>query len=766
MVYRGNDGRLEYDFEVAPGADPRVIRMRWTGADALLLDRGGDLLLRIRDRDVRFLAPVAWQETGTGRARVEARFRLDADGAVGFDLGPHDPNRPLVIDPTLVFGTYVGGTTVDYLYQMAVDPSGVIYAAGSSEGSFPVTPGAYDTTFSGGSSTGGDAVVIRLSADGSTLLASTYLGGNNSDYAHGLALAPSGRVHVVGRANTNFPTTPGAFQTSFGGSTGANPYHGDAYLSVLSSDLSTLYYSTYLGSTEWEGAEEVGVGSDGLVNVVGWTQSTGFPTTPGAYQTFFGGGGSQNYFIAKFDPRGAGAADLVYSTLLNGNTYFVSPGAWFGFALDAADDIYLCGVAGPGFPTTPGAFLTIGGAGDSFILKFSPDGGGTADLLSSTYMGHASGYDYGLNLDSAGNVYMSTQSWDATYPTTPGSYSPTYVGGLNSVVAKLSADLSTLHYSTYLCQAVYAYGSAAAYAPCVEIDPCGNIWIVGYTSWNSYPTTPDAFPYPFSTTGFAGYITAIDPAGTGAADLVYSTFFGSLGDVTYRDTLLKPNGDLLMVGDSRDNFPTTAGAYQTVYAGSSYRGDGVVASVNISDVCPPSVTPTHTPTLGTTPTHTATMTPTRTPTYTFSPTPTVTRTPTRTFTHTSTGTPTPTRTSTATPTPTLTGTPTRSATPTATGTSRIPESDIVFVDRNVARSGERVRIRFRPSGTGKASLSIYNSAGERVRPLWSGVAVRQRTYDMYWDLKNDRGEKVASGVYVVHATLPLGVRSAKVLVLR
>ncbi len=238
-TFYGNQRELEYDFDVAPGADPSVIAMRLRGARSVRIDRHGDLVVRMDGGTVRQLAPVSHQVVGGRRRSVPSRFAIDAHGRVGFRLGRYDRRRALTIDPVLVYSTYLGGSGSDNGRAVAVDGSGAAYVAGyTSSSAFPSTGGAAQTGYGGG---GLDAFVTKLSPDGASRVYSTYLGGPNDDAAHAVAVDASGAAYVVGVTNASgFPTTAGAAQTSTGGGT-------DAFVTKLSATGASRVYSTYVG---------------------------------------------------------------------------------------------------------------------------------------------------------------------------------------------------------------------------------------------------------------------------------------------------------------------------------------------------------------------------------------------------------------------------------------------------------------------------------------------------------------------------------------
>ena len=329
LVYYGNQRRLEYDFIVAPHADPKQIKLHFSGAQGLRLDGDGNLKVIADDGEVVFQKPAVYQERKGSRIPVDGRFTLLADHTVGFKVGGYDRGRPLVIDPTLSYSTYLGGSTEDAGTAISVDAAGNIYVIGfSADADFPVTAGAFQTTNTVDNTV---AYVAKLNPAGSALVYATYLGGTSSTThaegsdAYGMAVDTAGSVYICGETYTNdFPVTTGAFQTK------NNGYANDvqnAFISKLSPDGTALVYSTYLGGTgldidgdvlDGDSPLRMTVDAAGSAYVIGTAHSTDFPTTSGAYQATNKAAANlaSNAFVAKLNPTGTA---LVYSTYLGGS---------------------------------------------------------------------------------------------------------------------------------------------------------------------------------------------------------------------------------------------------------------------------------------------------------------------------------------------------------------------------------------------------------------------------------------------------------------
>src|SRR5438876_1186267 len=290
LVYYDNRRRMEFDFLLAPGANPNLIRLEVKGADRLDVDARGDLVLHARGGQLRLQKPAVYQDVKGIRQEVSGRYVLTDSYQIGFQLGAYDATRPVIIDPVLFYSTYLGGGGDDVGNSIAVDESGDAYVTGQIDSTnFPTTPGAFQATSMGG----GDAFVTKLNDTGSGLVYSTYLGGSGSDVGRGIAVDTAGSAYVAGfTGSTNFPTSLGAFQTTYGGGT------VDAFVAKVNLLGSGLVYSTYLGGSDFDASGGIAVDAAGNAYVTGGTSSTNFPTTTGAFQTAFGGG-PEDAFVAK-----------------------------------------------------------------------------------------------------------------------------------------------------------------------------------------------------------------------------------------------------------------------------------------------------------------------------------------------------------------------------------------------------------------------------------------------------------------------------------
>lgn len=357
LVYYGNQRQLEYDFIVAPGADPKAIQLGFKGADTLEINKAGDLVLHTPLGEVIQHKPFIYQEINGQRKSIEGKYILppgkgrNEGTQVAFQVASYDKAKPLIIDPILSYSTYLGGSGREGASSIAVDRAGNAYVTGGTQSTdFPTTAGVYDTT-----ANGFDAFVVKLNPSGTVLSYATYLGGSGSDVAFGIALA-AGSAYVTGfTTSTNFPTTTGAYDTSFGGSS-------DAFVVKLNPTGRVLTYSTYLGGNALDLGYDIAVDGTGAY-VTGYTYSNDFPTTARADATL---GGSFDAFVTKLNNTGTA---LTYSTYLGGSASEVA----LGIAVKAGR-AYITGYTESNdFPTTPGAYnIRVGGPADAFVAPVEP----------------------------------------------------------------------------------------------------------------------------------------------------------------------------------------------------------------------------------------------------------------------------------------------------------------------------------------------------------------------------------------------------------
>jgi PKD repeat protein len=419
----------------------------------------------------------------------------------------------------LLYSTYLGGNGDESGYSIAADGSGNAYVTGGTGSSnFPTTLGAFDTTYNGG-----DIFVTKINADGSALLYTTFLGGGGGETGNGITVDGSGNAYITGATWSNdFPTTPGAYDTINNG--------GDVFVSKLNTDGTALVYSTYLGGGSWDNGIGIAIDSSGNAYITGATWSTDFPTTPGAYDTTYNGGGGEDVFMCKLNADGIG---LVYST-------YLPFGSSHAIAVDGSGNAYITGA----------------NASNCFVTKLNPSG--TAAVYS-TNLGNGSGE--AIAVDTAGNAYITGQTTPfSNFPTTPGAFDTTFdCRSAAGFVTKLNASGTAMVYSTCLGGGGDQFGSSIA------LDRFGNAYITGYTTSTNFPVTIGAYdisPYSARTDVFVSVLNA-----TGSS-MLYSTYIGGDNYEGSRGIAVDNAGIVYVTGETHSTeFPTTVGAIDNTFNG-------------------------------------------------------------------------------------------------------------------------------------------------------------------------------------------------------
>lgn len=547
LVYHGSGSGLEYDLLLDRGVGAGGILFAVDGAQGLRLDASGNLVIDTSAGQVTQAVPHAYQEIGGQRRTIGARYLLEGGNRFGFALAGQDVRWPVVIDPSVGYSSYLGGSSFDTGAGIAVDAAGEAYVTGSTYGNtFPNVGGAA----SGGL---GDAFVTKFKADGTGLVYSTYLGGSANDGGAAIAIDATGSAYVTGSTrSTNFPTTPGAFQPSLGG------VYTNAFVTKLTL-TGGLAYSSYLGGSGGDEGDGIAVDATGSAYVTGQTGAGDFPTTSLAFQRTNPGPGP-HVFVTKVAPTGTA---LVYSTYLAGDA--VEYGK--AIAVDSAGSAYVTGeTQSTTFPTTSGAFETSNpnSAFVGFVTKLNILGSG---LVYSTYLGGLSGpYSsadggYGIAVDGSGDAYVAGSTFLSNFPTTPGAFQTVRPGASGSAfVSKLNPAGSGLLYSTFLG------GSRNNYALGVSLDGAGEAYVTGSTESPDFPTTNGAFQANLITGGGTdAFMTKFKADGTG---LIYSTFLGGSGSDFGSSVAVDGSGNAYLTGRTNStDFPTTAGAFQTNFGG-------------------------------------------------------------------------------------------------------------------------------------------------------------------------------------------------------
>lgn len=555
-------GGFAYDLHAVPGAALDELELEIDGVLGTSPSDGKLLELETAGGVLRQQIGRVWQfdtakESDESQDIEGTRFEIVRSGddrvAFRFTVPGYDPSRSLVIDPSIVWSTYVGGTSGEIFGDEAIGAGGEMFLSGY-VGSFPLTTaGAYDTTNNGLA----DAWVAKLSADGSSLHWATLLGGNMSEFVFGLEVLPDGSAVVGGQTwSLNFPTTPGALQPVKVGDNTIN----DLFVTKLTPDGSALVWSTYYGGPDYEVQPAFAACPDGEI-VAAATPENGvgslgsLPATPGAFDPIYDKGDA---FLARISADGS---------TLRFHTYF-SVDRILDMKVDLKSNVVFVGDIYPGnpLPATPGAFQESWGMEDvsGYVARLSGDG---KTLRWATYLDGIDSLDtiWGVALDAANAVYVCGQTGSSDFPTTSGAYSVTYLdSGYHGFVSKLLPNGSDLVWSTYIGTTCCGGGG---YKKDVAIGPAGDVVAVGTSNEPQYPTTPDALqpnyvgPFPFGD----GHIARFDVFGE---KLLYSSWFSGHGSDRMHGVEIAPDRLPVIVAEtSSQNLPATAGAFDPTYNG-------------------------------------------------------------------------------------------------------------------------------------------------------------------------------------------------------
>jgi uncharacterized protein (TIGR03437 family) len=514
LLYYGTAGELEYDFALAPGADPRQIRLGITGARRLSIDAKGDLIIETPAGPLRQRRPVAYQEIGGIRHPVAASYVLQGS-TVRFQVGKWDRRQTLVIDPALTWAGYTGtatNTIYDDAQSVAVDGSGNVYVAG-----ITVSSAGDDDTF-----------IVKLDPNGAPLKR-IFLGGEGDDDGYGLAVDSTGAVYVTGS------TTSNQWQIDITHASAGT----DAFYAKINSALDTYVYVGYFGGNGTDVGYACALDSSNNLYFGGVTNSTTFPVTRTAAQSAAGGG--YDAFLVKLDTTGA----LAYGTYLGGS----GDDYLYSLALDAAGAVFVTGQAGSSnMPVTAGAFQSaIGGGVDAFVAKYST----TGSLTWLTYLG-GSGDDEAnsIAVDASGSPVVTGATKSTNFPTAS-PYQAANAGGARDIfVTKFASDGSKLAWSTYLG------GSGDEIGNAIALDNSGNVYTGGTTTSTDFPSN-----FGWQSTNRGGVEGTVTGFSADGASLIFSSYIGGTSSDFVNALAVNCTAGLIAAGSTQStNFPSTLGA--------------------------------------------------------------------------------------------------------------------------------------------------------------------------------------------------------------
>ncbi|MCD9186404.1 MAG: SBBP repeat-containing protein [Pyrinomonadaceae bacterium] len=555
VFYGNKNNQLEYDFKIAPNADADQITLNFDGAKELKLDENGDLIAKTENAELVQQKPVAYQIINGERKEVAVGYKLSTNheqrttNKVSFSLGNYDKSQTLIIDPVLEYWTYIGGTALDRINEVAADEQGNAYIVGDTA----------SLNFHGQTRDDNDkdgVFVAKLNADGTDFVYLTFLEGNNDDGGFGIALDAANNAYVSGFASHGFPTTPGAFSTV----TGINFF--DAFAAKLDGN-GNLVYATYIGGTSAaDTGFDIAVDSAGKAYVVGDTNSgITFPQRNRYQGCGYGYYNSHDGFLTVINASGS---DLTYSTCIGGA--LVEDQA-FGVAVDSANNAYVAGFTkGENFPTKNAFQPASGGGDDAWVAKFNPAASGEASLIYSSYLG-GSGTESAKNIavDSVGQAYITGITGSANFPLVNAFDTTNQIN--EAFVTMVNTSGTALVGSSFLGGADQEEGFNIA------VDKAGSIYVTGRTLSNDFPV---ALPFQPTRRGVRDAFVSKVRFGRG---VISSSFIGGNGNDFGKGIAVK--GNLIYVaGETQsNNLLTTNGVIKPTSNASATNPDGFVAKI-------------------------------------------------------------------------------------------------------------------------------------------------------------------------------------------
>ncbi|MCS7027672.1 MAG: SBBP repeat-containing protein [Bacteroidia bacterium] len=540
-IYEGIDiryyfdkGSLRYDFIVHPYADPSQIAFKLYGQDKVYQKGANKLAFTTIFGEVEMAELKTYQQYKT----VPSKF-VKQNEIWQIDIAKYNPSETLIIDP-IVYSTYIGGTDNDHSNDMFVDPSECVYVTGNSTSiNYDITPGVFQTTNAGGF----DVFVTKLNNTGTSLIFSTFIGGTNDDFSDGIFVDGIGSIYIAGRTlSSNYDVTSGAYQTTLSGTS-------DIFVTKLNATGTALIYSTFIGGSADERANGIFVNSAGELYLTGWTSSTNYDITPGAYQNTNAGG--RDVVVTKLNSAGN---TLIYSTYIGGSNWEEGE----DISVDASGTAYITGYTySTNYDVTALSYQNThgGGTGDAFVSRLNATG---TTLLQSTYLG-GSGWDEANDLTLKGTgVYITGFTESSNFDITPGVYQTTNGGNRDVFVTQMNLLLSSLVYSTYLG------GNNNEEAISIYVDAHGAAYVTGWTASHNYDVTWNAYQ---NTNGGNDdvFISMLSPDGV---HLQYSTYLGGSNDDTGFDVFVDAAFNAYVTGRTNStNYDITSGAYQTTLGG-------------------------------------------------------------------------------------------------------------------------------------------------------------------------------------------------------
>jgi len=564
--FYGTNRQLEYDIIVGPGADPSNVKFAYEGIEDLRITEDGDLEIILKEGKLIQKRPYIYQEIDGKRMEIEGKFKVQSKKfktqnsklltinlqfIYGFQIVSYNKDYPIIVDPVLIYSTYLGGSSNDYGHDIAVDAEGNAYITGHADSTnFPLKSPIQGVK--GGVS---DVFITKINASGNAFVYSTYLGGSGSDYGRGIAVDIGGNAYITGYTDsTNFPTTVPI--------QGARAGMYDAFVTKINASGNAFVYSTYLGGSSNDYGRDIAVDTGGNVYITGETESTDFPLKSPVQGV---NTGMYDAFITKINASGNA---FVYSTYLGGDNDDYGT----GIAVDTGGNAYITGVtySSTDFPLKSPIQRVKGGYTNAFVTKINSGG---SSLVYSTYLG-GNNYDYGaaIAVDTGGNAYITGHTYSRNFPLkSPIQGKRAGVTYTDAFVTKINSGGSSLVYSTYLGGDNWDYGTGIA------VDTGGNVYITGYTYSPNFPLkSPIQAAYAGDGDAF---VTKVNSSGS---SIVYSTYLGGSGEEYSYGIAVDTGGNVYITGETYShNFPLkspiqgkNAGSYDAYDAFVTKIGEG------------------------------------------------------------------------------------------------------------------------------------------------------------------------------------------------
>jgi Beta-propeller repeat len=583
LIYKNND-LLEYDFIIHPYMNPGKIKLHFQGAEKLSINRDGDLIIRTRSGEIRHKKPIIYQEINSEKKFITGSFKKINLTTVTFAVNNYDKKIPLIIDPTVIYSSYIGGDESDVVSSIASDTTGNIYLTGTSRSAnFPVTPGTYSVDKNDDT----DIFVAKLSSSDYSLIYSTYIGSsklNKSDVniSNCIAVNKKGEVYIGGfTSSQNFPVAPTHYFPEI--KKNNIVIHGNAFLLKLDNVGKSISFSAQFFAESITG---IAVNSNDEVFVTGTADET-FPTgiqssnstlpqTTKTYRTISNDRhGFSEIFVAKFNSLLLGDSSLLYATFLGGSG--VDRGA--AVAADDSGNVYVTGSTNSiDFPISPGAFQKNAGNRSAFVTQLDTNVGGNNSLIYSTFLGDNSS-GWGIAVDNNKKIYV-TGSTKEGFPVTQNGYQKNFGGNLDIFLSKLDSSAvgtDSLLYSTYFG------GKSDDVGLGISVYHPDYVAITGSTISTDFPITKDAFQTALSgNLKKDSFISIFNTSGNASASLIYSTFLGGSDEDIGNSVTFDNKGNVFLSGLTySNNFVITPDALQKSFRSKNRNySDSFISKIN------------------------------------------------------------------------------------------------------------------------------------------------------------------------------------------